>query len=106
MDGAKNNTKKRIALIIANNSYINGGLMHPIPTAKRLESTLKNLGFDVLIGRDLTRKQMASIINDFSNKYQLYELALVAYMRHGFEIEGENFLIPIDAIQLPKMRLP
>ena len=94
----KNSKKERIALIIANNHYESkGSLLHPIPTSIQLETTLKSMGFDVLVGRDLNRKQMRSILNDFSKKYKNYQFAMVSYMGHGFEIDGKNYLIPVDA---------
>lgn len=94
----RDTNKERIALIIANNSYVSSGrLVQPIPTAKKLEAKLSNLGFDVLVGRDLKRKQMVSVLGDFANKFRGYKFALIVYMGHGFEIDGKNYLIPIDA---------
>lgn len=90
--------KENIALIIANNTYESGGsLIQPIPTAKKLEDKLKAEGFDVLVGRDLNRMHMISILDDFSNKFQNYDFAMIFYLGHGFQINGENYLIPTDA---------
>ena len=90
--------KKYIALVVGNNHYTNNGnLTNPIPTAKKLEKELPRLGFDVLIGTDLDRQQMVNIIQNFAQKIKSYEVSMVFYMGHGFEIDGENYLIPIDA---------
>ena len=103
----RNSDKERIALIIANNAYIsNGRLRQPIPTAKRLEAKLDQLGFDVLVGRDLKRTQMVSVLSDFANKFGSYKFALIVYMGHGFEIDGKNYLIPIDANPPTKDEVP
>ena len=92
------NTKKYIALVIGNNKYkSNGNLINPIPTAKKLEKELPSLGFDVLIGTDLNRQQMVDMIENFSHRIKPYQVAMIFYMGHGFEIGGENYLIPIDA---------
>lgn len=95
----KSNTQKeKIALIVANNYYKSGGrLVAPIPTAKKLAAKLKSKNIDVMIGHDLNRLQFLDVINDFSNKLRHYQQGLVFYLGHGFQIEGENFLIPIDA---------
>ena len=99
-----NTTKKeRIALIIANNTYESGGnLSSPIPVARKLETKLKSEGFDVLVGRDLNRNQMLEVVNDFSGKFTSYEFSMIFFLGHGFQIDGENYLIPIDANPMTK----
>lgn len=90
--------KEKIALVIANNQYeSNGNLSAPIPTAKRLTATLKNQDIDVLEGHDLNRAQLLEMFHDFVDKLQAYQVGMVFYLGHGFQIDGENYLIPIDA---------
>lgn len=90
--------KERIALIIANNTYESAGsLEQPIPMASKLERKLQDEGFDVLVGHDLNRMRMISVLDDFSNKFRNYEFAMIFYLGHGFQIDGENYLIPVDA---------
>ncbi len=90
--------KDKIALIMANNTYeSSGSLEMPIPMAIKLEKSLKQQGFDVLVGRDMSRMQMVSILSDFSDRFSQYEFAMVFYMGHGFQIDGNNYLIPTDA---------
>nr|NQU90431.1 SEL1-like repeat protein [Bacteroidota bacterium] len=94
----KETKKERIALVIANNHYeSNGSLVMPVPTAKKLEKALERQGFDVLVGHDLNRVQMVNILGDFSNKFKTYQFAMVFYLGHGFQIDGDNYLIPVDA---------
>ncbi len=94
-----NETKKEnIALIIANNTYESGGrLEQPIPTARKLEKKLIDEGFDVMVGRDLNRMRMIAVLDEFSEKFTQYDFAMIFYLGHGFQISGENYLIPIDA---------
>lgn len=95
----QNETKKdKIALIMANNTYeSSGSLVQPIASARKLEASLRSQGFDVLVGRDMNRMRMVSIISDFSDKFRQYEFAMIFYMGHGFQIDGNNYLIPTDA---------
>ncbi len=95
----QNETKKdKIALVMANNTYeSSGSLEQPIASARKLEASLKSQGFDVLVGRDMNRMRMVSIISDFSEKFRQYEFAMIFYMGHGFQIDGNNYLIPTDA---------
>lgn len=94
----KSDNKNNIALIIANNHYENNGqLIHPIPTAKKLKNHLSKLDFDIMEGHDLNRTQMHEIISDFANRLKDYKFGMVLYMGHGFQIRGNNYLIPIDA---------
>ncbi len=65
--------------------------------ASKLEQKLKDEGFDVLVGHDLNRMRMISVLDDFSNKFRNYEFAMIFYLGHGFQIDGENYLIPVDA---------
>jgi len=93
-----NTQKEKIALVIANNYYqSNGNLKEPIPTAKKLTATLKKQGIDVLEGHDLNRVQLLKIFQDFAVKLKGYQFGMVFYLGHGFQIDGENYLIPIDA---------
>lgn len=90
--------KEKLALVIANNYYVrNGNLEAPIPTARKLEQVLIQQETDVIVGHDLTRTAFLSIISEFANKLKAYKSGLIVYMGHGFQINGENYLIPIDA---------
>ncbi len=95
----KSNTQKeKIALVIANNYYKSGGqLVAPIPTAKKLATKLKSKDIDVMVGHDLSRIQMLQIFQEFANELKDYQFGIVFYLGHGFQIEGENYLIPVDA---------
>jgi len=89
---------KKIALVIGNASYQTGGVLkNPVNDAKLMETTLKNLGFDVIIVTNATKLQMQTAIDNFKLKLANYNVALFYYAGHGMEINGKNYLIPIDA---------
>ncbi len=94
----KNTNKDKIALIVANNYYENNGdLIKPIPTARKLKKVLERQGIDVLVGHDLNRRQFVNIVGDFGKKVPNYKAVMIFYMGHGFQINGKNYLIPVDA---------
>lgn len=90
--------KKYIALIIANDEYEHvGQLQESVIMASDLEEALALKGFDVLVGYNKDRSDMLSLVNSFADKYTRYKAAMIFYLGHGIQVEGENYLIPTDA---------
>nr|WP_281496010.1 caspase family protein [Marivita sp. S6314] len=65
--------------------------------AEDLAETLTEIGFDVTLGIDLTEAELRAMMKDFSFRSETADLALIYFAGHGIEVQGENFLIPIDA---------
>jgi len=94
----KSNTNKKIALVIGNSEYgVGGKLAYPAENARRIAKALESQGFDVQLGYNLGLEVFHKTIAEFSQKFKAYESAIIFYAGHGMEIQGENFLIPIDA---------
>ncbi|MFN8256325.1 MAG: caspase family protein [Bacteroidales bacterium] len=91
------NIEKRIALIIGNNTYNNAPLKNPVNDANLMASTLQGLGFTVIKKINANRTQMAQAITDFWSKLGNYNVALFFYAGHGVQVNGVNYLIPVDA---------
>jgi len=92
----------RIALVIGNSNYQGDlpKLPNPANDADLMATTLKKLGFTVIESRDADLKQMTKAIRDFSNKLSgagSQAVGLFFYAGHGLQIDGENWLIPINA---------
>lgn len=95
---SKSIAQKRIALVIGNANYNNKTpLRNPIQDANLMEGTLKNLGFDVIKYTDIDLNKMREAIRNFSVKMKDYNVALFYYAGHGVQVDGKNYLIPIDA---------
>src|SRR5271169_5485224 len=90
---------KRVALIIGNSAYQNvPPLPNPINDAATMAATLKNAGFDVVDSRhDLSAIETRRALRDFSDAARDAEIAVVYYAGHGMEVDGANYLIPVDA---------
>jgi len=91
--------EKRVALVIGNSSYSNvPTLTNPASDAEAMGLLLKGAGFDVVETRnDLGIADMRRAVRDFSDATRGAEIALVFYAGHGIEVDGRNYLVPIDA---------
>lgn len=87
----------RVALVIGNSAYATGRLAHPTGDAKAVARLLSSSGFDVVELADGGRKAMVSTLKAFKRKVANADVALVFYAGHGMELDGENWLVPIDA---------
>lgn len=88
---------RRIALVIGNAAYKSTALRNPVNDANLMERTLKQLGFKVIKTTNAGKNQMRNAIDDFKLQLVDYDVALFYYAGHGMEINGNNYLIPIDA---------
>ena len=90
---------KRVALVIGNAAYQNAPtLPNPVNDGVVIASTLKSAGFDVVDSRhDLSAVEMRRALRDFSDRARDADIALIYYAGHGLEVDGNNYLIPVDA---------
>lgn len=97
----------RVALVIGNGKYeFAEALPNPANDATDISLALENLGFDVSVGLDLTHDQMAQIIAEFGTRAEASDVALVFYAGHGFQVSGQNYLLPIDGAIAKTADLP
>src|SRR5262249_26129864 len=90
--------ERRIALVIGNSSYQHAGqLANPAHDADAIGALLRSAGFSVEIQRDLTIVQMRRALGDFAESARDADMALLFYAGHGIEVDGINYLIPVDA---------
>ncbi|MBO9435023.1 caspase family protein [Ruegeria sp. R13_0] len=89
---------KRVALIIGNSDYQTvGALDNPINDASDLAIALEGLGFDVFLGTDLNRYEMLSLAESYGATAADSDVSLLFYAGHGFQVDGRNYLVPVDA---------
>ncbi|HEY7644472.1 MAG TPA: caspase family protein, partial [Hyphomicrobiales bacterium] len=89
---------RRVALVIGNGGYKTvGSLPNPTRDAAAVAAQLKQIGFEVIDRYDLDEKAMRSALREFESKVAGADWALVYYAGHGMEMDGRNWLIPIDA---------
>src|SRR6202022_3096449 len=92
------NADRRVAFVVGNGAYKN---VQPLPNppidAKSMAGLLRNVGFEVVEGTNLTRDKMTERLLEFGKKAQGAEGAVFFYAGHGIAINGTNYLLPVDA---------
>jgi hypothetical protein len=90
--------EKRVAFVVGNGTYKNvAPLPNPPIDAKAIAGALRNVGFEVVEGTNLTRDKMTERLLDFGKKAQGADVAVFFYAGHGIAISGTNYLLPVDA---------
>src|SRR5713226_7233603 len=91
--------EKRVALVLGNSAYQNAPqLTNPVNDGAVVAATLKAAGFDVVDSRhDLPAAETRRALRDFSDRARDADIAVVYYAGHGMEVDGTNYLIPVDA---------
>src|ERR1700742_3014128 len=89
---------KRVAFVVGNGAYKNvAQLPNPAIDAKAMAKVLRNVGFDVVEGTNLSRDKMTEKLLEFGKKAEGSDVALFFYAGHGIAINGTNYLLPVDA---------
>lgn len=88
----------RVALVIGNGSYEHtSSLKNPPNDARAITTMLLGLGFHVIEGFDLNKAQLEGKVREFSRKLAGSEVGLLYYAGHGLQVDGVNYIVPVDA---------
>ncbi len=89
--------EKRLALVVGNARYPVGPLNNPENDARVVALTLRRLGFEVIEHVNLPAKEFKRVVREYAKRVQEAEgTALFFYAGHGVQIEGRNYLLPVD----------
>src|SRR6516225_5193007 len=90
---------KRVALVIGNGQYVSPStqLRNAPNDARKVGSALIGIGFDVTLGINLDQAGMESLLRKFLDGARTAQVALLFYAGHGMQVDGHNYLIPVDA---------
>jgi hypothetical protein len=93
--------ENRIALVIGNSQYqANKALTNPANDAQAVSQVLNTAGFEVVMAFDLARDIMRQTVEEFAarvNDKGPNTVVLIYYAGHGLQVDGENYLVPVDA---------
>jgi formylglycine-generating enzyme required for sulfatase activity len=90
--------EKRLALVVGVGAYeFAQALPNPPNDAKAMGSALIDLGFEVYSVLDPNKRELETALRDFGRKASEADLALVFFAGHGLQVDGRNYLVPIDA---------
>src|SRR5690242_12705122 len=88
---------KRVALVVGNNDYKSvPKLQKAVNDARTMGDTLKQLGFTVMVAENQTRQAFSQTLLAFDKAVGPGDTAFFFYAGHGFEIAGQNYLLPTD----------
>jgi hypothetical protein len=92
--------ENRVALVIGESAYrMVTPLPNPANDAQAMSKLLRDAGFEVTTASDLSQKEMNEKVGDFAAQIAAKgpdTVALMFYAGHGLQIDGENYLAPVD----------
>ena len=92
---------RRVALVIGNGDYAAfSERTSATNDARQIGLGLDRLGFDVLLGDDVDHDDMRDLLDQFSGLLDGAEVGLFFFAGHAVQVDGENHLLPTDAIAL------
>ncbi|AKD56971.1 hypothetical protein SD10_20765 [Spirosoma radiotolerans] len=95
------NFLNRHALVMGNSTYRHSAPLsnNPLNDADDMEKLFKDLGFKVTARKDLDKQAMINVVNSFVKETQALraDVITVFYAGHGIEVDGVNYLVPVDA---------
>ncbi|RUM74593.1 MAG: hypothetical protein DSZ11_03780 [Sulfurovum sp.] len=91
--------EQRVALVIGNSNYqgVLSKLSNTINDAKSIRDILKDRGFEVIYKENTTKRSTKESLNNFYEKIQKGGVGMFYFSGHGIEVEGQNYLIPVDS---------
>ena len=91
--------ERRVALVIGNSAYQSVvKLPNTTNDANAIAAALKATGFSsVRVAADDTRAALITALSDFQHDADNADWAVVFYAGHGLEVNGINYLVPVDA---------
>jgi Caspase domain len=90
--------EKRVALVVGNSAYVHAAVLpNPVNDASDMARALTEVGFEVILGLDLSKQALDAKVRDFARALDKADVALFFYAGHGLQASGRNYLMPVDA---------
>ncbi len=90
---------ERVALVIGNGGYQHAKpLANPTRDAAAVSKLLRDAGFEVVTVEDAGVEEMYLGMEKFKKAAAGARVGLFYYAGHGMEVDGKNFLLPVDAV--------
>ena len=87
----------RTALVIGNSTYASNPLVNPMNDAADVAKLLRNRKFNVRLLPNADKKAMDAAIEEFGQRLEQGGVGLFYYAGHAVQIDGVNYLLPVDA---------
>jgi hypothetical protein len=90
--------ERRVALVVGNAQYrYTTALPNPRNDAQDIAQTLRQVGFEVMVGYDLDHTGFARLIDNFARALEGADVGLFFYAGHGLQIDEKNYLVATEA---------
>ena len=91
-------TEKRLALVVGIGAYeFATALPNPPHDARAIGDAMVDLGFEVYSVLDPDKRNLETSLRDFGRKAAEADLVIIFFAGHGIQVNGRNYLVPIDA---------
>jgi hypothetical protein len=92
----------RLALIIGNSKYVNlPKLPNPANDARAVAEVFQKMGYKTELLLDASEQNIRQAVRKFANESDKADTAVVFYAGHGAQVNGNNYLLPVD-IDIPR----
>lgn len=90
--------QKRVALVIGNSAYVHTQTLgNPKNDAADVAAALAGFGFEIVEGYDLDKASFDKTVRTFAVAMQGADVGVFFYAGHGLQVQGQNYLVPVDA---------
>jgi uncharacterized caspase-like protein len=94
--GISHAAEQRLALVIGNDAYAIEPLKRAVGDARAIRDELQKVGFEVTYRENADRLGMLRALDEFARRLGPDTVALFYYAGHGVQIDGANYLAPVD----------
>ncbi|MBM3757972.1 MAG: caspase family protein [Acidobacteria bacterium] len=89
-------SNQKLALVVGNAAYPKWPLRNPLNDARAVVASLQDVGFQAEVAADVSLRNLEAAVNRFVAKVKNGDVAVFYYAGHGIQLEGENYLVPVD----------
>jgi WD40 repeat protein len=82
--------------VVGNNAYPSAPLRNAVADANEVSKALRDLQFDVTTLSDSNLVTLERAVEAFAARLQPSDVALFYFSGHGVQVDGENYLVPVD----------
>lgn len=87
---------RRIALVIGNDAYPQAPLNNAVNDAVTIGRVMEERGFSARVLTNSSLGRMDAEVTSFIQSIQPKDIVLMFYSGHGIQIDGDNFMVPVD----------
>ena len=87
---------KRFAFLVGNDTYLQNPLKNSVNDARLMDRALKSVGFQTILLENAKKDEIEDKLGELADRVGPDDTVLFFYAGHAFQIESENYLVPVD----------